>query len=221
MVLLTVHTGFAKALIRGRRPSKRKPAIIGLLGFAARLRGIWQAARADDPYADWWLIRLDEALKLAGNKLDNELAALDERLCVSPSLDFGTAYSDAPFHLTLRFSNPYAYQAAVLVGEFDRNVCMLLTAKHVGVVNERIAERIVRGCSGALRRLFTIPQGYRCLGIDRDALRSEVALAERAGTLMGKLPAAILAGEWRPELVPVPDSARQRASAGKVNVHDS
>jgi integrating conjugative element protein (TIGR03761 family) len=221
VVLLTLHTGFAKALIRGRRTSPGKPAIIGLFGFAARLRGIWRAARADDPYADLWLIRLDEALRRARYKLDNDFAALDERMCVSPAIDFGTAWSDAPFHLTLKFSNPYAYQAAVLVGEFDRNVCMLLTAKHVGVVTERIAERILHDLSATLRRLFTTPQGYRCLGIDRDALRSDPTLAERAEGLMGTLPPAILAGERRPELAPGPRSDKQRAHSGKVDVQDS
>src|SRR5690606_38405599 len=62
-VSLTVHTRYAKSLIGGRPASAGKPAIIGLLGFANRLRVIWRAAKQDDPYAHWWLIRLDAALE--------------------------------------------------------------------------------------------------------------------------------------------------------------
>lgn len=42
---LTVQTYQAQQLIHGRNKSKDKPAIIGLVGFADRLRVIWQAAR--------------------------------------------------------------------------------------------------------------------------------------------------------------------------------
>jgi hypothetical protein len=38
----------------GKKPDHR------CSGFADRLRVIWQAARNDDPYADWWLIKVHE-----------------------------------------------------------------------------------------------------------------------------------------------------------------
>ena len=49
---LTLQTRHAQRLLRGRPAGAGKPAIIGLFGFAERLRGIWQGARLDDPYAD-------------------------------------------------------------------------------------------------------------------------------------------------------------------------
>ena len=61
-VWLTVQSHHAQRLILGRAATLEKPAIVGLVGFADRLRVIWNAARADDPYADWWLIKIDEAL---------------------------------------------------------------------------------------------------------------------------------------------------------------
>ena len=62
-VWLTVQSHHAQRLILGRAAALHKPAIVGLVGFADRLRVIWNAARADDPYADWWLIKIDEALE--------------------------------------------------------------------------------------------------------------------------------------------------------------
>ena len=43
--------------------------IVGLLGFASQLRVIWQAARLSDPYAEWWLVKVDQALSQATDAL--------------------------------------------------------------------------------------------------------------------------------------------------------
>ena len=48
-VWLTVQSHHARRVILGRTGTLEKPAITGLLGFADRLRIIWNAARADDP----------------------------------------------------------------------------------------------------------------------------------------------------------------------------
>ena len=77
-VWLTVQSHHARRLILGRAATLEKPAIVGLVGFADRLRVIWNAARADDPYADWWLIKIDEALGRARSRIKREQAALDE-----------------------------------------------------------------------------------------------------------------------------------------------
>ena len=68
-VWLTIQTNQAQQLIHGRAGTPDKPTIIGLVGFANRLRVIWQAARNDDPYADWWLIKVHEAIEVAGTYL--------------------------------------------------------------------------------------------------------------------------------------------------------
>ena len=83
---LTLQTRQAQRLIRGRPAAAGKPAIIGLFGFADRLRGIWQGARQDDPYADWWLVKIEDALEAAEQVIQVEQAALAERFEASPAL---------------------------------------------------------------------------------------------------------------------------------------
>ncbi len=207
-VSLTVHSRYAKSLIRGRPASSGKPAIIGLLGFAHRLRVIWQAARRDDPYADWWLIRLDVALEQAQEKFRDEQIALEMQWESWSTLQIAVAESQQPSTVSLRFSNPYAYRAAELVGEFDLAARMLLTSRHVGLVCDQSTQEILNDCSAALRRLFTMSLGYRRLGIDRSSLRSDVCVRERARSSMGQLPVDILVGERRPELAMPPKATR-------------
>ncbi|MES9958674.1 MAG: AcaB family transcriptional regulator, partial [Sedimenticola sp.] len=62
-IWLTLQTNQARRLIRGRNGAKGQSPIIGLGLFAERLRLIWQASRNDDPYADWWLIKVHEAIE--------------------------------------------------------------------------------------------------------------------------------------------------------------
>lgn len=49
-VILTLETRQAQRMVKGRPGTVDKPAIMGLIGFANRLRVIWHGARADDPY---------------------------------------------------------------------------------------------------------------------------------------------------------------------------
>ena len=84
---LTVQTRQAQRLIRGRNGSEEKPAIVGLVGFADRLRLIWQAARNDDPYADWWLIRIHEAIEQARELVSRSQSQIDEKLAQSPAIE--------------------------------------------------------------------------------------------------------------------------------------
>ncbi len=130
-VWLTVQSRHAQRLILGRAASLDKPAITGLVGFADRLRVIWNAARADDPYADWWLIKIDEALERARNRIKTERAALDDCIQQQSALQIKIATTEKPYRVALQFANPYAYWGAHLIAEFDTTARTVLTAKHV------------------------------------------------------------------------------------------
>ena len=90
---LSLQTHHAQRLLRGRPGAAGKPAIIGLFGFAERLRGIWQGARQDDPYADWWLVKIEDALVAAEQVIKAERATLAERLEALPALEVVVATS--------------------------------------------------------------------------------------------------------------------------------
>ena len=201
-VWLTVQCHHAQRLILGRAASVDKPAIIGLVGFADRLRVIWNAARADDPYADWWLIKIDEALERARMRIKTEQAALDESIEQCSALQIKVVTTSKPYRLALNFANPYAYWGAQLIAEFDITARTILTAKHVGLMNGTLAERALQGCAGAIRSLFAVPHGYRVLRIDREAIKAGSKAAKAAADLMGELPPAVLLGERAATLTP-------------------
>lgn len=201
-VWLTVQSHHARRLVLGRAATVDKPAIIGLVGFADRLRVIWNAARADDPYADWWLIKIDEALERARSRIKSERAVLDECIEQRSALQIKVVTTTKPYRVALNFANPYAYWGAHLIAEFDTTARTILTAKHVGLINGNLAEQSLHGCAGAIRSLFAVPLGYRVLRIDREAVKANGKTAKEAAEFMGELPQAVLLGEHSAALTP-------------------
>ena len=199
---LTVQTRQAQRLIRGRNGNADKPAIIGLVGFADRLRVIWQAARNDDPYADWWLVKVHEALERVRDLVKNEQAALEAQLEQLTALEVAVAESMKPFRIALQFANPYAYRGAQLIAEYDRFVRTLLTAHHVGVLTGAAMEGLLNTCARKIRGAFAVPQGYHFLNVDRAAVQQGTVNASRAMQVMGEVPEDVLNGTHQAPLAP-------------------
>lgn len=201
-IWLTVQTGLAQRLIHGRAATVEKPAIIGLVGFANRLRVVWLAARGDDPYADWWLIQVHEAIAQAEEEIHQQYATVTAQLHETAALEVAVAHSQKPYRVPLRFANPYAYRGAKLIADLDNLTCAVMTARHIGLLNTGAGERLVGPCARKVRALFAIPQRYRMMKLDRDTVRRGLGRASEARQVMGELPEAILRGERQAPIVP-------------------
>lgn len=201
-VWLTLQTSQAQQLIHGREGTPDKPTIIGLVGFANRLRVIWQAARRDDPYADWWLIKVHEAIEIAGGYIGCRQGDLVKRLEQMAAMEVSVAVSQHPYRVHLQFANPYAYRGAQLLAEYDTLVCAGLTARHIGLLDGAAYAHVQKTCARKLRALFMLPQSYRLLKIDRESVRSQTGRSHEARQAMGEVPDDILSGKHQAPLVP-------------------
>lgn len=201
-VRLTVQSRYAQRLIVGRAWTPEKPAIIGLVGFADRLRVIWHAASADDPYADWWLIKIDAALQRASNRIMAEQTALDQCIAQQVALQIEILCTDKPYRARLQFATPYAYRGAHLITQFDTVARTILTALRVGLLCSSDAEKSLQLCAHGIRGLFALPQSYQMLHLDRDTVKADGAAAKIAAETLGELPVVVLLGELLPALSP-------------------
>ena len=201
-IWLAMQTSHAQRLFHGRAASKTKPAIVGLVGFANRLRVIWQGARDDDPYADWWLIKVHEGIEAAGDEVQNRKQQFAELLEQMNELDVDIAASKRPYRVPLNFANPYAYRAAKLLADFDSLVCLALTLRHIGLLGNQSSEDIINVSARKLRSLFMMPQNYRLLKINREQVRTSTGRSQEASKLMGEIPADVLSGTRHAPLVP-------------------
>ncbi len=220
---LTLQTRHAGRLVRGRPSTAGKPPIVGLFGFAERLRVIGQGARSDDPYADWWQLKVETALEEASSELEAVRSALDAPLSGLEGFAIEAAVSVQPTRVRLQFSSPYAYRGARLLAAYDGLARRVLSAQHVGLIEREAAERLLHQGTKPIRRAFASAAGYRLLGIARADVAQQTAKAQQAHDAMGELPTDILSGvscadpaskrpdaapETLPPMTPSPSAAR-------------
>lgn len=201
-VCLAVHSHQALRLIWGRRRTAQKPPISGLIAFASAVNTIWQAAEGGNPYALWWLIKIEAGIEECRAHLNDQFDQAGYLHPDSEVLEVGTAESEQPYRIRLAFSNPYAYRAAHMLGEFDALVRTCHTLKFVGAGEPSELHTMVARAGHQIRRVFAIPQRFKVCAIDRDDMRQHNQRAQRAVQLMGPLPEEILNAETLPLFVP-------------------
>ena len=194
---LTLQTRQAQRLVKGRGYSTEKPAIIGLIGFANLVRTLWHGARADDPYADWWLLKVHDGLDQAQRELVTREQGIVNRFVALGAIDVAQPVSEKPARIALNFSNPYAFRAAGLIGRFDALVCKVLSARHVGLIGRDEAEKTLHQGGRWVRRALQSPVGYRLTGVTRDDITQRTATARQAREAMGEIPDDVLSAAHR------------------------
>ena len=213
---LTLQTRQAQRLVKGRGYTAEKPAIMGLFGFANLLRSIWHGARADDPYADWWMLKVHDALELAEQALVAAEQVVAARFQAMDAIEVSAPVSIKPARVALNFSNPYAFRAARLVGLYDGLVCTVLSARHVGLLVRDEAERALHLGGRQVRRALQSPLGYRYTGVTRLDVEQGTAKALQAQGAMGELPDDVRTAERRAPHAPARTTSTTAVAAEPI-----
>lgn len=215
---LTLQTRQAQRLVKGRGYTAEKPAIIGLIGFANLLRPIWHGARADDPYADWWMLKVHAALELAEQALIADEQIIATQFQAMGAIEVAAPASIKPVRIALNFSNPYAFRAARLVALYDGVMRTFLSAQHVGLLSRDDAERALHLAGRQVRRALQSVIGYRFVGVTRLDVTQGRVRAQQARDVMGELPEAILAGTSRAPYAPAVAIATAPAATDSIHL---
>lgn len=209
-VKLTLHTAYAQKLFLGFRPDKRS---INLLQFGARMTELWDAAERDDPYADWYLLKVYDALITLQKQLVSELENYKEKLNVSKHLSglvFTPFASQQPVVESLWFRTQYGYMAAGLVAHFDELMRTVLTANRIGVLLDKADQVIRQEWLDKLLALFRLPFQWKPCVITRSDLEKKTEQAKVAMEKMGEIPEAILSLKIRSPFSPAIKSKKQK-----------
>ena len=201
-VSLTLQTERAQQFVYGRRKAVDKSSIWGLLTFAEKIKPLWLASSQDDPYADWWLVKVDELMQDCKNSIHECATSLNTLLDTQCVLQVDTAQSVNPLRIALRFANPYPFRAAHLLAEYDQLMCLWMTVQHVGVVIDEALEERLRASAKKLRAVYASPQSYQRMGVSRALYCVGDSLTDNARALMGDVPDDILSERRAPKLRP-------------------
>ncbi|WP_426139245.1 PFL_4669 family integrating conjugative element protein [Pseudomonas sp. DWP3-1-2] len=213
---LTLHTHHAARIWHGRQASESKNGIVGLSGFVSMMNKMKRGAEQDDPYSDWWMIRIEEKLIACKTELATIQENLDQLMADIPhALSIGDNLNIQPVTLPLFVNAQLGFMAVYLLTQFDDLARRLLLAHHTARIGRRDMERWLDEGAHVLRSLFGLAQQYKYSGTTRDDFAANNAKAREARESFGELPQEVLEGLWRSEFAP---PITRRRSTGDTHI---
>ncbi|HVV67733.1 MAG TPA: TIGR03761 family integrating conjugative element protein [Gammaproteobacteria bacterium] len=187
---LTLHTRLAQSLLNGNWKAYQQ----GLWQFATKVRDLWKGHQADDPYADWCFMKIDEKINHIQEAMQKIEQHLTYRLSQLRGFNIPLFENPKPMPLTLRFVTPFSYMAAAVLSELDYISRQAYTLRHIGQIVE--FNQLPISVVPSIRQLFSIPLAWK-VHVSRQDIRDNNALAKEAKDKMGEIPAVILNKELK------------------------
>ncbi|MQT49412.1 TIGR03761 family integrating conjugative element protein [Pseudomonas helleri] len=200
---LTLHTHHASRIWHGRAPSEGKPGIVGLNGFVAIMTKLKRGSEQDDPYSDWWMLRIEDKLSATKEQLQALREQVDQALADVPAaLSLGENLNVQPVKLPLFVASQLGFMAVYLLADYDDLARRLILAHHTALIDRSTLERWLNEGAHALRSLFSLAQQYRYSGTKRDDFAANNAAARASLEKYGELPQDVLEGTRRSRFAP-------------------
>ncbi len=218
---LTLHTHHASRIWHGRAASEGRPGIVGLNGYIAAMNKMKRGAEQDDPYSDWWMLRIEEKLAQTKDTLKLLREQVEQALAdIPPALNLGENLNVQPVKLPLFVNAQLGFMAVYLLADYDELARKLILAHHTALIDRHTLERWLNDGAHALRSLFSLAQQYRYSGCTRDDFAAKNAAARTALEKYGELPQAVLEGTERSRYAP-PIIRRSALSASRHQDDDT
>jgi len=218
---LTLHTHHASRIWHGRAPSERQAAIVGLNGYIVAMNKMKRGSEQDDPYSDWWMLRIEDKLDQTKVTLQILREQVEQVLInVPPALDLGENLNVQPVKLPLFISAQLGFAAVYLLAEYDDIARKLLLAHHAALIDRATLDGWLNDGAHALRSLFALAQHYRYSGCTRDDFAANNAAARAALEKFGELPQDVLEGIRRSRFAP-PIVRRQGLQASRTSTDNA
>ncbi|WP_336605508.1 PFL_4669 family integrating conjugative element protein [Stutzerimonas stutzeri] len=175
---LTLHTHHASRIWHGRAPAEGRPGIIGLNGYISVMNKMKRGAEQDDPYSDWWMLRIEDKLADTTARLQELREQVDLALANVPlALSLGENLNVQPVKLPLFVNAQLGFMAVYLLADYDDLARKLILAHHTALIDRSTLERWLNEGAHALRSLFSLAQQYRYSGTTRDDFAARNAAA--------------------------------------------
>lgn len=200
-VELIINTAATQKLLTG----STNKGDVGLLQFAGFIAEIWKQAERDDPFADWYLVKIYDAMVTLKNQLAAEIQLQQQALNkINGTSGFiiKTFSSEKPLVKTVWFKTPYGYLGAQIIAVFDELVRTVMTASNVGVILDKGHESVRDVWAEKIIALFKLPLKWQAVDITRDDVIAKNDKAKAAQKALGKLPEVILTKKLRSPFAP-------------------
>lgn len=199
---MTIQTRQAQKLVVGRKSADHVEPIIGLLDFGRRMKLIWLSAEADDPFADWFLVKIEQSLNESQALIQAKTDWLNTRLSEIQGFDIQVAHSLQPLQVPIYFQNPYGYMGAYLIADYDALARSVFTARHIALIDRTVAEQLLQVTGKAIRRTFNLASQWKFTGVTREDVLAQNPNALKAIGFLGECPEPIVSKTQRAKISP-------------------
>ncbi|MBR5705712.1 MAG: TIGR03761 family integrating conjugative element protein [Deltaproteobacteria bacterium] len=156
---MRLHTKEAFRMFMGRAREPGNPDSMPIVGgkrVAAALRGLWLLTANDNPYADWALIRHEQAISKIQKALAFYLRQAAARLeaMKKKGLKYSLLLSAHPQTLSLGYRSPYGYAVSNLIVDFDYYVRVQKTLARKNLHSDLETRRAIASISRKIRGVF-------------------------------------------------------------------
>jgi integrating conjugative element protein (TIGR03761 family) len=173
------------------------------LDFGRRMKLIWLSAEADDPFADWFLVKIEQSLNESQTMIQAKTDWLNTRLREIRGFDIQVAHSLQPLQVPIYFQNPYGYMGAYLIADYDALARSVFTARHIALIDRAVAVQLLQVTGKAIRRTFNLASQWKFTGVTREDVLAQNVKAVRASGFLGACPESILSKIQRAKISPV------------------
>lgn len=212
-----IHTADAQACFRGYHfLDHGTKEVVGLLQFGGQMSLIWDAAKNDDPYADWYLLKTYDAMIKLRHQLARALQDYQQQIQQTygrDNLSLSPFASQKPVVQTLWFRTQYGYLGANVIADFDLLMRTVITANRVGVLLDKTHEQIKEEWGVKIIELFKLPFKWQSFNITRADVKADNESAQTAQKLLGKLPERVLNKTLRSPFAPLISSDHEQTMA--------
>ncbi len=185
----------------------------GLFRFSSLCQQLCEKSSEGDPYADWYLYRIEQEILQLKNRIKQITGRL-KKFIEDSGFDVSEASSLKPVTIELNMGNPYGYMAAWLLADFDRMVRLAMTCELLGILDRAQCRGAIQPAEKHFRRVLHLPISYKYTGITRNDIQQNNQVARRACELMGKCPEKIVTGKQTPRHAP----ASRQTSLSEVKI---
>lgn len=206
-ITIELHTHLATQTWTGRQPNHEEKihGIIGIPRFLNILNIIRLDSLTDNPYADLWMLRLEERLLAAReemNTLIDSMKAVFSQLPAMMTVEGCTSIQPARFPVFA--STQPGFIAIYLLTDFDELMRNMLLARHMALINHEETNNLRQRGGNLIRSILVLAQKYRRIPVTRQDIREGNARAIAAEELAGPVPEDIFDGSrrsaWAPPL---------------------
>ena len=195
---ITIHTKFAQSLLNGSWQLGK----MGLFQFAKCMSDLIKAKKADDPYAEWYLLQTYKAIVEANKTLTELEAKAQSYLQNLRGITVSLWQGANPVKLPLQFTNPFSFLTAhSVIANCDYVARQIMTLDELGIIyNKDVVSR--RHIKALVQNVFSISRKWKKTDLTRQDIKDGNLKAQQAKEMFGDIPDSILNEEVTLSIMP-------------------